>query len=92
MLIALIGYWGVYSASTKRTPVLVATHALAAGTVLSSGDVRTGKLAGEDSVLAALVPESERWQDVGQRLSTAVPAGARFRLGRSPASSRRPPR
>ncbi len=41
MLIALIGYWGVYSASTKRTPILVTTHALAAGTVLTSGDLRT---------------------------------------------------
>ena len=80
-LIALLGYWGVYAASTKRTPILLATHALPAGTVLSASDVRTGKLAGESSVLAALVPESERSQVIGQRLSTAVPAGAPLPAG-----------
>ncbi len=80
-LVALLGYWGVYAASTKRTPVLLATHALPAGTVLSASDVRTGKLAGEGSVLAALVPESERSQVIGQRLSTAVPAGAPLPAG-----------
>ncbi len=80
-LVALLGYWGVYAASTKRTPVLLATHALPAGTVLSASDVRTGKLAGESSVLAALVPESERSQVIGQRLSTAVPAGAPLPAG-----------
>lgn len=75
VLIALIGYWGVYSASSKRTPVLVTTHALAAGTVLSSGDLRTAELAGDSSILAALVPERELGQTVGRRLSTALPAG-----------------
>jgi len=76
VLVALLGYWGVYAASTKRTEVLLATHALPAGTVLSAGDVRTGKLAGESSVLAALLPARETSQMIGQRLSTAVPAGA----------------
>lgn len=80
-LVALLGYLGVYAASTKRTPVLVATHALSAGTVISEGDVRTGKLAGERSVLAALVPAGERSQVVGQRLSSAVPTGAPLSAG-----------
>jgi Flp pilus assembly protein CpaB len=75
VLVALLGYWGVYSASTKRTPVLVTTHALAVGAVLSSGDLRTGELAGDSSVLASLVPERELSQTIGRRLSTAVPAG-----------------
>jgi pilus assembly protein CpaB len=80
-LLALIGYWGVYAASTKRTPVLVATHALPAGTVLDASDLRAGSLAGEASVLAALVPAGERSQVVGQRLAAAVPAGAPLPAG-----------
>ena len=80
-LIALLGYLGVYAASTKRTPVLVATHALSAGTVISESDVRTAKLAGEGSVLASLVPAGERSQVVGQRLSSAVPAGVPLPAG-----------
>jgi Flp pilus assembly protein CpaB len=75
VLIALIGYWGVYSASTKRTPILVTTHALAAGTVLSSGDLRTAELAGDSSILASMVPERDMGQTIGRRLSTALPAG-----------------
>jgi Flp pilus assembly protein CpaB len=75
VLIALIGYWGVYSASTKRTPILVTTHALAAGTVLSSGDLRSAELAGDGAVLSSLVPERETGQTIGRRLSTALPAG-----------------
>lgn len=75
VLIALIGYWGVYSASTKRTPVLVTTHPLAAGTVLSSGDLRTAELSGDSSVLASMVPERSLAQTIGRRLSTALPAG-----------------
>ncbi len=80
-LIALLGYLGVYAASTKRTPVLVATHALSAGTVISESDVRTAKLAGEGSVLASLVPAGERSQVVGQRLSSTVPAGVPLPAG-----------
>src|SRR5262249_6561464 len=47
VLIALIGYWSVYRATTKRTPVLVAARTLSAGSVLHSGDLRTGELAGD---------------------------------------------
>ncbi len=75
VLIAFLGYVGVYSASTKRTPVLVTTHALAAGTVLSSGDLRTAELSGESSVIDSIVPENDLTQAVGRRLSTALPAG-----------------
>lgn len=75
VLIAFLGYVGVYSASTKRTPVLVTAHALAAGTVLSSGDLRTAELAGESTVLDSIVPARDLTQAVGHRLSTALPAG-----------------
>ncbi len=81
ILLALIGYLAVYAASSNRTPVLLATHALTAGTVLSAGDVRTGELSGEASVLATIVPGSERSQIIGQRLSTAVGAGAPLPAG-----------
>ncbi len=76
VLIALIGYLAVYAATSKRTPVLLATHTLPAGTVLSASDVRTGQLDGEASVLAALIPSRESRQVIGQRLSSAVPGGA----------------
>ena len=61
VLIALVGYLGVYSASTKRTQVLLATHALSPGTVLTASDVRSGGIAAEGSVLAALLPAGERF-------------------------------
>jgi len=81
VLIALVGYLGVYSASTKRTQVLLATHALSPGTVVTASDVRSGGIAAEASVLAALLPAGERSQAVGRRLSTAVPAGAPLPAG-----------
>lgn len=74
--VALVGYLAIYEAGTNRTPVLVATHALPAGTVITEEDVRTAALAGEASVLAALVPERDRSQILGRRLSVGVPAGA----------------
>src|SRR5919201_749909 len=45
--VALVGYWSVYRASTSRTPVLVAAHALSAGRVLHASDLQTGGLVGE---------------------------------------------
>jgi hypothetical protein len=54
VLVALVGYWSVYRASTKRTPVLVAAHALSAGTVLRADDLRTGELAGDAGTMAAV--------------------------------------
>src|SRR5918911_4532411 len=38
VLIALVGYWSVYRASSNRTPVLVAAHALSAGSLLQGSD------------------------------------------------------
>jgi Flp pilus assembly protein CpaB len=76
VILALILDLGVLAASSKRSPVLLATHTLPAGTVLSASDLRTGQLAGEASVLAALIPGRESQQVIGQRLSSAVPAGA----------------
>src|SRR5207247_2941400 len=76
VLIALVGYWSVYRASTKRTPVLVAAHALSAGSVLHASDLRTGELAGDGRTMAALVPERELDALLGRTLSAAVPAGA----------------
>jgi len=76
VLIALAGYLGVYAASSKRTQVLIAAHALPAGTVISAGDLRAGGIAGEPSVLSTLLPASDAQQATGQRLSSAVPAGA----------------
>jgi Flp pilus assembly protein CpaB len=81
VLIALAGYLGVYAASSKRTQVLVASHALPAGTVLSAGDLRTGGLAGDASLLSTLLPAGDAQQVIGQRLSAAVPAGAPLPAG-----------
>src|SRR5256885_903645 len=76
VLVALVGYWSVYRASTKRTPVLVAAHALSAGSVLHASDLRAGELAGDGRTMAALVPERELDALLGRTLSAAVPAGA----------------
>src|ERR671935_599903 len=76
VLIALVGYWSVYRASSNRTPVLVAAHALSAGSVLQASDLRTGELAGDTRTMAALVPERELDALLGRTLSVAVPAGA----------------
>src|SRR5207302_139619 len=73
VLIALVGYWSVYRASTTRTPVLVAAHALSAGSVLHASDLRTGELAGDGRTMAALVPERELDALLGRTLSAAAP-------------------
>src|SRR2546421_9985494 len=75
VLVALVGYWSVYRASTSRTPVLVAAHGLSAGSVLHASDLRTGELAGDAHTMAALVPERELDALLGRTLSVAVPAG-----------------
>src|ERR1700757_180246 len=75
ILIALVGYLLVYSASTKRTPVLVTTQALQPGSALSSADLRVAELSGDSSLLAGLVSGSALPQVVGQRLVTGLPAG-----------------
>jgi Flp pilus assembly protein CpaB len=76
VVVALIGYWSVYTATTHRTAVLIATQTLPAGAVLGAGDVRSGELAGDSSVIAGLVPDSALREVVGQRLASGVSAGA----------------
>lgn len=76
VLIALAGYWGVYAASSKRTQILLATRPLPAGTVLSAGDLRTAEIAGEPSLMGALLPARDASRVIGRQLSAAVPADA----------------
>jgi Flp pilus assembly protein CpaB len=86
IVLALIIDLGVLSASSNRTPVLVATRALPAGTVLSASDLRSGQIAGEASLLGSLLPAGESQRVIGQRLSSAVPAGAPVPAGALAAS------
>lgn len=81
IFLALVGYLGVYAASSNRTAVLLVTHSLPAGSVLSESDLRTGQLAGDSSVISSLVPARERQQVVGQRLASAIPADAPLPAG-----------
>ncbi|MGH3032852.1 MAG: SAF domain-containing protein, partial [Gaiellaceae bacterium] len=76
VVIALAGYWSVYSATTERTPVLVAAHDLTAGTVVRPSDLRTAELAGDAGTMAALVPERELETVLGRELATPVAQGA----------------
>jgi Flp pilus assembly protein CpaB len=76
IFVALLGSWGAISANSKRTTVLVAAHQLAAGTVLSRGDLRSAELGGDSAVVASIVPERELPQTLGRRLSAPVPAGS----------------
>jgi Flp pilus assembly protein CpaB len=73
---ALAGYWSVYSATTERTPVLVAAHDLQAGTVVRPSDLRTAELAGDAATMAALVPERELESVLGRELASPVAQGA----------------
>jgi Flp pilus assembly protein CpaB len=88
VLVAFIGYLAVYSSTTHRTPVLVTTRALAAGTVLHASDLRTVEIAGDGSLIAGLEPESGVDQVVGQRLAAGLPAGTP--LPRSALAARAP--
>ena len=76
ILLALIGYWSVYSSTTRRTQVLVAAHALPAGHVLRSSDFTHSGLAGSSRLLATLVPASEQGMLAGRSLTEPVAAGA----------------
>jgi Flp pilus assembly protein CpaB len=75
VLTAFVGYLAVYSSTTHRTPVLVTTRSLPAGTELRASDLRAAELAGDGSVIAGLERESGLGQVVGRRLQTALPAG-----------------
>jgi Flp pilus assembly protein CpaB len=76
ILLALIGYWSVYSRTTHRTQVLVAAHALPAGAVLRAADLARSGLAGSSQVLASFLPASEQGLLVGRSLKEPVAAGA----------------
>jgi Flp pilus assembly protein CpaB len=75
VLIALVGYWSVYRATTNRTPVLVAVHDLAAGTALQPGDLRAVELAGDGDFMAGVVSEGELDDVLGSRLGVSVESG-----------------
>ena len=76
VLVALVGYLAVYSQTTRRSGVLVATHDLPAGAVVRASDLRAAGIAGDHSVIAALVPARQLALVAGSRLTTAVPAGS----------------
>ena len=88
IIVALTGYWSVYSSTTGRTPVLVASHDLQAGAVLRPSDLRTAELAGDAGTIASLVPERELETVLGQELAAPVPQGAP--LARASVASGRP--
>jgi Flp pilus assembly protein CpaB len=74
--VALAGYWSVYSATTHRTPVLVAAIDLQAGSVVRPSDLRVAELAGDAGTMASLVPERELETVLGRELAAPVPQGA----------------
>lgn len=74
VLIALIGYWSVYSATTSRTLVLVPTRDLPAGAVLRASDIRAAELAGDDAVVSSAVEERGLNGVIGRRLAAPVAA------------------
>src|SRR5581483_5000217 len=76
ILLALIGYWSVYTQTTRRTQVLVAAHALPAGRVLRASDLATAGLSASRQLLGTIVPASEQSLIVGRALKTTVAAGA----------------
>jgi Flp pilus assembly protein CpaB len=75
VLLAVVGYLAVYNQTTRRTAVLVAARDLPAGTVLHAGDLRSASLAGDQQVLASVLPSRQLTLVLGGRLTSAVPAG-----------------
>jgi Flp pilus assembly protein CpaB len=75
VLLAVVGYLAVYSQTTRRTALLVAARDLPAGTVLHAGDLRSAGLAGDQQVLASVVPSRQLSLVLGRRLTSPVPAG-----------------
>lgn len=74
ILLALLGYWAVFSQTTSRTPVLAATRSLPAGATLSARDLRVVRLAGDREVLAGLVPAEQLETALGRRLARPLAA------------------
>ncbi|MDX6516535.1 MAG: Flp pilus assembly protein RcpC/CpaB [Gaiellaceae bacterium] len=67
---------GVYVSATKRQPVLAAARALPAGTLLSSSDLRTTRIAASADVLSTFAAPADVSAVLGHRLSAPVSAGA----------------
>lgn len=76
VVVALVGYWSVYSATTERTAVLVAARDLPAGHVLRAGDLESAKIAGDEALVARLVPEATLDRIRGRELALPLSAGA----------------
>jgi Flp pilus assembly protein CpaB len=81
VLLALIGYWSVYSRTTHRTQVLVAAHALPAGRVLRASDLAHSGIAASSQLLASFLPASEQSLLIGRALKEPVAAGAPIPAG-----------
>jgi Flp pilus assembly protein CpaB len=75
ILFALLGYLLVASEATGRTEILVAARALPAGTQLTRTDLAGTRIAGNQTLLARLLPADTEATLIGRRLTTSVPAG-----------------
>jgi Flp pilus assembly protein CpaB len=75
MLIGLLVVLGYSAAAGKRTAVLIAAHNLPAGTLVRPSDLRSSRIAADQVVLAALVPETSEAAVIGQRLTVPIPGG-----------------
>ena len=75
VLVALVGYLAIYNQATRKTPVLVATRNLPVGTVLHAADLRSAGLAGDRTLIGALVPGRQLTQVLGRRLAAPLSAG-----------------
>ena len=75
VVLALVGYWSVYSATTHRTPVLVAAHDPWPAAFFATSDLRVAELAGDAATMASFVPERELETVLGRELAAPVPQG-----------------
>ena len=91
VLVALAGYWSVYSATTARTPVLVAAHDLQAGAVLRPvrSAYRRARRRRRDDGVARSGAGHRDGAGAGARGSGPAGRAARARLG-GIAGARRP--
>lgn len=76
VLLALVGYWSVYSQTTSRTQVLVAARALQPGATLRASDLEAAGISGSGRIVASFLPAQERNAVVGRALNAPVAAGA----------------
>jgi hypothetical protein len=74
MALGAIGFGALASSSTHAEAVLAASHDIAAGQVLTTGDLVTVRVSAERG--AQLVADSQQSAIVGKRAAVALPAGA----------------